>query len=521
MTADHRIPRRLFQFWHDRGAMPEYYRQAIERTRAMHPGYEHVLADDAMMAELVRQTLGRRALEVYETTSVPASRADLARCVLLHAHGGYYLDGRLGLQAPLHELVPADTELLLGWALGSPCNGILGAIPRHPFFETMLAQALRNLERGYFRRDVATATGPACMQSVLDHHGPYRRSRRVDVLAVATSEMGRAVRDRGYEHWIHAQARGIRPASSFAAPALPRDDDDAVLVEERAYLASRPARGTMHSEMPEPFQSALNHAMTGDAASSWRDDLARRGPFPDVAMLSLAHSPDDLELVHRAGAKRLSVYSPRASVLARIEADVAWRGWPLQLELVRQDLPHLELPARAFDLVISHLTLHRAPDPGATIAQIARALRPGGCLGFFEYVGEDRFQFSARRLALADALLDRVASAVGDRARPAVVSPLAYEFGPFGAARSSRILAEAGAVLEERHRATWLVAAVPAALMYGEAGVWLMLASDGDAAARVLAYEESIRGAGEDGVLAYAVYQKRPETDRGERSDVP
>jgi ubiquinone/menaquinone biosynthesis C-methylase UbiE/DNA-binding transcriptional ArsR family regulator len=90
---------------------------------------------------------------------------------------------------------------------------------------------------------------------------------------------------------------------------------------------------------------------------------------------------------------------------------------------VRQgDMYHLPLPDGSFDAATLHNVLHFADDPGAALAEAARALRPGGRLVVVDFAPHSleflREQHAHRRLGFADAQMRDWFAAAGLASEP-------------------------------------------------------------------------------------------------------
>jgi SAM-dependent methyltransferase len=69
------------------------------------------------------------------------------------------------------------------------------------------------------------------------------------------------------------------------------------------------------------------------------------------------------------------------------------------------DLNRDELPESRYDVVYAHSALHHLFALEHVLDQVRRALKPGGVLVAYEYVGPAQFQFPGKHLELADVLL--------------------------------------------------------------------------------------------------------------------
>lgn len=124
----------------------------------------------------------------------PVVLADLARCELLHTHGGIYLDADIWPLRPLDDLagrrpswVAEDPDPRPEWPRPWILNGALGFTPGHPLPLAVLTHALAKI-----RHPDLDPTRAAAGRPDVDIAGPrqwtnaYRRNAGVDVLPAET-----------------------------------------------------------------------------------------------------------------------------------------------------------------------------------------------------------------------------------------------------------------------------------------------------------------------------------------------
>lgn len=111
------------------------------------------------------------------------------------------------------------------------------------------------------------------------------------------------------------------------------------------------------------------------------------------------------------------------------------------------DLEKADFPEGAFDLVLAHQSVHHVEDLDGLCRAVRRALRPGGVFHLSEFVGPDRFQWTAAQLhhlnGFVAALPARCRRMPGGRRRLAVRRPTVAEMlalDPSEAIRSSAIV---------------------------------------------------------------------------------
>ena len=82
----------------------------------------------------------------------------------------------------------------------------------------------------------------------------------------------------------------------------------------------------------------------------------------------------------------LTVTEPFGPMAARLRERFARERPELEADVVEAPAERLPFDAGRFDTVVSTLVLCTVDDPEATLAEVARVLKPGGSLLFFEHV---------------------------------------------------------------------------------------------------------------------------------------
>jgi hypothetical protein len=185
-----KIPNNIVLFWHDKSAIPERIRQAVEKTIAANPGATVVFADDAYMRAFIQSNYGGDASELYDLIRVPASRSDLARLMLLYEHGGVYLDAAMETLRPVHSILGDDADLVFvrrdDLARYAHCrdkahviNGIIGAVARCTLIEEAISMIMDNLRTRRYDH-CWYATGAHSLNVLL---AKYQRLYRIETLS--------------------------------------------------------------------------------------------------------------------------------------------------------------------------------------------------------------------------------------------------------------------------------------------------------------------------------------------------
>jgi enediyne biosynthesis protein CalE5 len=152
----------------------------------------------------------------------------------------------------------------------------------------------------------------------------------------------------------------------------------------------------MQSATTDELRAQL-HAMWAQVAPSWEqhaDYVDARGalvteemlelaaPQPGERVLELACGPGGLgiaaaERVAPGGEVVLSDVAAEMTAIAARRVDASGLDNVTTIEL---DLERIDQPDGSYDLVVCREGLMFAPDPGRAVREIARVLRPGGCV---------------------------------------------------------------------------------------------------------------------------------------------
>jgi inositol phosphorylceramide mannosyltransferase catalytic subunit len=168
------IPKIIHQTWKTR-YVPSDWRECTESWKLQHPGWEYRLWTDADCRNLV-VTHYPHLLAVYDSYHYAIQRADAARYMLLHLHGGVYADLDLECIRPLDKLLRACTftaawesqahlkDLAVERVLG---NAFLAAVPGHPVLSAVLEELAHTRPEALVHRDVLESTGPLMLTRVV------------------------------------------------------------------------------------------------------------------------------------------------------------------------------------------------------------------------------------------------------------------------------------------------------------------------------------------------------------------
>jgi hypothetical protein len=187
--ADAPIPKRIHMTASDRSRLPDEIRANLDGIRALNPGWELCVHDDAAIAAFLGERYGPAvlAIQLLIDARYGAARADCFRYLCLYAEGGVYLDLKSSTLAPLDAWLRADDRFIVSqwdngpgakyedWGLQRELRHVAGgeyqqwfiaSSAGHPFLRAVVEAVLRNvagygpLPALYGRYGVVRVTGP-------------------------------------------------------------------------------------------------------------------------------------------------------------------------------------------------------------------------------------------------------------------------------------------------------------------------------------------------------------------------
>lgn len=172
------IPKILIQFWHDPSSLPEIISHAMEATKEQNRDYKYIFADDEFMYKFISARYQDSVLQLYRHNRIPASRADLARLMLLYEYGGFYVDASMELTGSLDQFNGSGTDLFIvlrddaerhkaNPKKANAINGFIGVKPKSDFIKWCIERVIRNLVTGENNQKVNISTGPNIINQAL------------------------------------------------------------------------------------------------------------------------------------------------------------------------------------------------------------------------------------------------------------------------------------------------------------------------------------------------------------------
>jgi inositol phosphorylceramide mannosyltransferase catalytic subunit len=150
MSNQQPIPRIFHSVWLGPSPLPERERLWIEGWKDMHPGWEHLLWTDHYLPPLRRPDL-------FAAGKNWAQKSDVLRFELMAGIGGVYLDTDMECLQNIEPLLDESRAFLGFEKPGRIAQGIIGAEPGHPFFESVMSALPEGMP---FRGQNLQETGP-------------------------------------------------------------------------------------------------------------------------------------------------------------------------------------------------------------------------------------------------------------------------------------------------------------------------------------------------------------------------
>lgn len=181
------IPRIFHQIWVGGKPLPAPFAAWGEGIRALHPGWEHRLWNDAQIEALLQDHFPRH-LELYRRTRSYSQRSEIGRYAIMAVHGGVYLDtdceGRRALDfiRDTDELIVAPElrttsrkvkKFYRTWRDELYCQWMFIARPGLPFLSELLDELARRMSRTVNPDPFVNAidqSGPGAFTDILQRH---------------------------------------------------------------------------------------------------------------------------------------------------------------------------------------------------------------------------------------------------------------------------------------------------------------------------------------------------------------
>jgi mannosyltransferase OCH1-like enzyme len=154
------IPLKIYQTWHSKD-LPARMKQSVERMKAKHPRFEHILFDDNDCREFIAANFDSSVLKAFDSLIPGAYKADLWRYCILYKNGGIYLDIKYDCINSFRFIELTEKE---HWVLDINGNNIYNALiavkPNNEICLKCINQIVENVRNRYYGTACVDPTGP-------------------------------------------------------------------------------------------------------------------------------------------------------------------------------------------------------------------------------------------------------------------------------------------------------------------------------------------------------------------------
>ena len=194
--------------------------------------------------------------------------------------------------------------------------------------------------------------------------------------------------------------------------------------------------------MRGPIDLYINERFTGDRRVRWHDTIARRKTFRRGLMLGTTALKLEADILKTNPSLHLTFVDLSDGPLRR-RVEVLGQRFPGRVATSVADLNFIELPADAYDLVVSASTLHHVTNLEYLGYQINRTLTADGWFFLHDYVGEPRCTPSPAKKQVFEVIYTRDILRQPGR-QPGLLWSDESDLSPFCGVRSHDILGALG-----------------------------------------------------------------------------
>jgi SAM-dependent methyltransferase len=164
---------------------------------------------------------------------------------------------------------------------------------------------------------------------------------------------------------------------------------------------------THHNWLDDPQVRLYANGLIGDGQALWPLDWFQR-VCPRRFALGLSAGcgtgPLERDVIRRGICDRIEAFDASEVSLAAARDAATAEGLHERIEYRNEDFEVVRLPARRYDIVFFHQSLHHVSRLERLLRQVVRSLKPGGLLYLDEFVGPSRTYWNARTVAWYRAL---------------------------------------------------------------------------------------------------------------------
>jgi mannosyltransferase OCH1-like enzyme len=166
------IPPILHFIWYQGGELPEYVKRNIERAKEVCCGFDVMIWDSQMIADLECNSgeVGR----LYNLYSYDIERIDLAKLMILKEFGGFYLDVDIYLLKSVELLLNRDFYICRE-KISTVGNAVIGSSVGFEFIDYLIKGYLKMIRYNHPDKliEVLNKTGPKLITKLMKPYMKY------------------------------------------------------------------------------------------------------------------------------------------------------------------------------------------------------------------------------------------------------------------------------------------------------------------------------------------------------------
>ncbi|AUV58470.1 glycosyltransferase [Bandra megavirus] len=150
----------IHQIWiQGYSSIPDNLKKYHLECQKVNNNFEQKFWDENKIVKLIHDKFDQEYLDLYNSYTFPAQKADFARYIILYTYGGIYLDMDMVCKKNLEPFLQYNfffTPYIFYNFFKRYLNGVIGAKPKHPVFLNIFKNMF---ERRNILHDVTNSTG--------------------------------------------------------------------------------------------------------------------------------------------------------------------------------------------------------------------------------------------------------------------------------------------------------------------------------------------------------------------------
>jgi len=168
-----KIPKKLYQVWHDKNNLPVFYNKYNTELRKQNPDYEIFLFDEKEIDLFVNTYYSGKIVELYNRIQIITAKVDFWRILYLYKNGGVYLDIDSMFTEPLSKLIKKDDMAIITRESNTPFMYVQWGLifcKEHPILKKTIENIVDNLKYNRYPNHIGKMTGPYPFTEAVDYY---------------------------------------------------------------------------------------------------------------------------------------------------------------------------------------------------------------------------------------------------------------------------------------------------------------------------------------------------------------